>query len=234
VQPRRDPAGTDKQREQPQHCTNAPIAKCNRHRDRAAEQGVVRRKAVIRVVRNERREMAGHERTRIEVERRDEPAEEQRQHSGDKPDDGHLFLHRTWQAKKPDCSDGRKEQELIVRRDDDERIEHVRMDRRDAAESALELQARTAASAAASEPAVQLRHPAMIFRAPEEPLEIPEVALTPFLMENAEGRDDKPALIDVPTGRTLTYRGWAESVRKAAAGLSQQPMDARQTVHFQR
>lgn len=59
----------------------------------------------------------------------------------------------------------------------------------------------------------------MIFRAPEEPLPIPEVALTPFLMENAERRGDKPALIDAPTGRTLTYRGWAESVRKAAAGL---------------
>src|SRR5713226_1444674 len=60
----------------------------------------------------------------------------------------------------------------------------------------------------------------MIFRAPEEPLEIPAVALTPFLMENAERRGDKPALIDAPSGRTLTYRGWAESVRKAAAGLS--------------
>jgi acyl-CoA synthetase (AMP-forming)/AMP-acid ligase II len=60
----------------------------------------------------------------------------------------------------------------------------------------------------------------MIFRAPEEPLEIPAVALTPFLMENAEQRGDKPALIDAPSGRTLTYRGWAESVRKAAAGLA--------------
>jgi len=60
----------------------------------------------------------------------------------------------------------------------------------------------------------------MIFRAPEEPLEIPAVALTPFLMENAERSGDKPALIDAPSGRTLTYRGWAESVRNAAAGLS--------------
>src|SRR5713226_1634344 len=60
----------------------------------------------------------------------------------------------------------------------------------------------------------------MIFRAPEEPLEIPAVALTPFLMENAERRGDKAALIDAPSGRTLTYRGWAEAVRKAAAGLS--------------
>ena len=61
----------------------------------------------------------------------------------------------------------------------------------------------------------------MIFRAPESPLEIPEVALTPFLMENAARRGEKPALIDAPTGRTLTYRGWAESVRRAAAGLWQ-------------
>ena len=61
----------------------------------------------------------------------------------------------------------------------------------------------------------------MIFHAPEEPLEIPDVALTPFLMKSAERRGDKPALIDAPSGRTLTYRGWASSVRKAAAGLSQ-------------
>src|SRR3989449_760325 len=60
----------------------------------------------------------------------------------------------------------------------------------------------------------------MIFRAPEEPLEIPDVPLTPLIMESVERLGDKPALIDAPSGRTLTYRGWAESVRRAAAGLS--------------
>jgi len=61
----------------------------------------------------------------------------------------------------------------------------------------------------------------MIFRAPEEPLAIPEVALTAFLLQNAGALGEKPALIDAPSGRTLTYRGWANGVRATAAGLSQ-------------
>ena len=60
----------------------------------------------------------------------------------------------------------------------------------------------------------------MIFHAPKTPIEIPDMALTPFLLRDAEARGDKPALIDAASGRTLTYRGWAESVRKVAAGLS--------------
>src|ERR1700686_2967941 len=60
----------------------------------------------------------------------------------------------------------------------------------------------------------------MIFRAAEEPVEIPEMALTPFLLQNVEARGDKAALIDAASGRTLTYRGWAEAVRRVAAGLS--------------
>lgn len=60
----------------------------------------------------------------------------------------------------------------------------------------------------------------MIFRAPEPPLHIPEVALTPFLLARAEHRGDKPAFIDGPSGRTVTYRAWADGVRRAAAGLA--------------
>src|SRR5262245_57433418 len=60
----------------------------------------------------------------------------------------------------------------------------------------------------------------MIFRAPEPDCEIPDVALTPLLLELAATRGEKPALIDGPTGRTLTYAGWVEGVRKTAAGLS--------------
>jgi acyl-CoA synthetase (AMP-forming)/AMP-acid ligase II len=60
----------------------------------------------------------------------------------------------------------------------------------------------------------------MIFRAPEPPVVIPDVALTPFLLAHAEERGDKPAFVDGSSGRTLTYRGWAESVRRTAAGLS--------------
>jgi len=60
----------------------------------------------------------------------------------------------------------------------------------------------------------------MIFRAPEAPLTIPEVGLTPFLLGRAAGRGDKPAFVDGPSGRTLTHRGWAEAVRATAAGLA--------------
>ncbi len=60
----------------------------------------------------------------------------------------------------------------------------------------------------------------MIFRAPEDPVEIPDVALTPFLLRAADTYGDKAALIDAPSGRTLTYRGWADAVRKTGAGLS--------------
>jgi acyl-CoA synthetase (AMP-forming)/AMP-acid ligase II len=60
----------------------------------------------------------------------------------------------------------------------------------------------------------------MIFRAPEPDREIPEVALTPLLLDAAAGRGDKPAIVDGPSGRTLTYAGWVDGVRRAAAGLA--------------
>src|SRR5215208_5421119 len=43
--------------------------------------------------------------------------------------------------------------------------------------------------------------------------------VTSFVLEHAEARADKPALIDGPTGRELTYGGLVESVRALAAGL---------------
>jgi acyl-CoA synthetase (AMP-forming)/AMP-acid ligase II len=60
----------------------------------------------------------------------------------------------------------------------------------------------------------------MIFRAPEPDVAIPDVALTPLLLASAAGRGDKAALVDGPTGRTMTYRAWADGTRRAAAGLA--------------
>ncbi len=60
----------------------------------------------------------------------------------------------------------------------------------------------------------------MIFKSPHPSIEIPDVAFTPFLLERAAQHGDKPAMIDGPTGRTLTYSEWAGATRKAAAGLS--------------
>ena len=60
----------------------------------------------------------------------------------------------------------------------------------------------------------------MIFRAPEPDVAIPETALTPFLIDRALARRDKPAFIDGPTGRTITHHQWVTLTRKAAAGLA--------------
>ena len=60
----------------------------------------------------------------------------------------------------------------------------------------------------------------MIFRAPGPPVAVPEVALTPFLLERAAERGGKPAFVDGTSGRTLTYQGWADGVRRVATGLA--------------
>ncbi|HEY6050472.1 MAG TPA: AMP-binding protein, partial [Thermoanaerobaculia bacterium] len=60
----------------------------------------------------------------------------------------------------------------------------------------------------------------MIFRSPEPDVSIPDVALTPFLLERAAVHGDRVAFIDGSTGRRVTFRSWAESVRRVAAGLA--------------
>ena len=60
----------------------------------------------------------------------------------------------------------------------------------------------------------------MIFKSPHPDVEIPDVAFTPFMLERAAKHGDKPALIDGPTGRTLTFSQWAGATRKAAVGLT--------------
>ncbi|RME46998.1 MAG: 4-coumarate--CoA ligase family protein [Chloroflexi bacterium] len=61
----------------------------------------------------------------------------------------------------------------------------------------------------------------MIFRSPYPDVSIPDVPLTPYVLQRAQALADKPALIDGPTGRTLTYGQLAGGVRLAAAGLAQ-------------
>ena len=60
----------------------------------------------------------------------------------------------------------------------------------------------------------------MIFGAPEPALEIPEVALTPWLLDATARRGDKAAFIDGLTGRTVSYADWTRTVQQAAAGLA--------------
>lgn len=60
----------------------------------------------------------------------------------------------------------------------------------------------------------------MIFRSPHPEIELPGIALTPFVLAGARARGDKPALIDAVSGRAITYRQLFESVHAVAAGLS--------------
>jgi acyl-CoA synthetase (AMP-forming)/AMP-acid ligase II len=61
----------------------------------------------------------------------------------------------------------------------------------------------------------------MIFRGPYPDVDIPEVSLTDFIFNAAIAIKDKAALIDGPTGRTLTYAELEEAVRRVAASLAQ-------------
>src|SRR6267378_3775163 len=61
----------------------------------------------------------------------------------------------------------------------------------------------------------------MIFRGPYPDVTIPEVSLTDFIFSSFTETRDKPALIDGPTGRMLTYKQFEGAVRRTAASLSQ-------------
>src|SRR4026207_903841 len=61
----------------------------------------------------------------------------------------------------------------------------------------------------------------MIFKGPYPDVDIPETALTPFVMHRASELADKPALIDGPTGRTLTYAQFADAIAIVAYNLRQ-------------
>src|SRR5438132_13174292 len=60
----------------------------------------------------------------------------------------------------------------------------------------------------------------MIYRSPLPDVEIPDVPLTSYVLEDAAERGDKPALVDGVTGRTITYAGLLHAVRSLTAGLA--------------
>ncbi len=60
----------------------------------------------------------------------------------------------------------------------------------------------------------------MIFHAPYPDVAIPDVSLTDFIFQPANGIQDKPALIDGPTGREWTYAQLEDAVRRTAASLA--------------
>ena len=65
-----------------------------------------------------------------------------------------------------------------------------------------------------------------ILRSPWPAPEVPDVGLAEFVLRRAGELGDKPALIDAPSGRTVTYRQLADSVRRAAAGLAARGFNA--------
>jgi acyl-CoA synthetase (AMP-forming)/AMP-acid ligase II len=61
----------------------------------------------------------------------------------------------------------------------------------------------------------------MIIKGPYQDVAIPETALTPFVLQRAKELGDKPALIDGPTGRKVSYTQLADSISIAAHNLAQ-------------
>jgi 4-coumarate--CoA ligase len=60
----------------------------------------------------------------------------------------------------------------------------------------------------------------MIHRSPLPDVDIPDVLLSDLVLRHAADLPDKPALIDGPTGRTLTFAGFDDAVRRLAGGLA--------------
>ncbi|MCU1266338.1 MAG: 4-coumarate--CoA ligase family protein [Acidobacteria bacterium] len=60
----------------------------------------------------------------------------------------------------------------------------------------------------------------MIFRGPFPEVTIPDISLPAFVLQRAAELGNKPALIEGPTGRIVTYAALAHSVRRVAASLA--------------
>lgn len=60
----------------------------------------------------------------------------------------------------------------------------------------------------------------MIYESPFPDVDIPNLTLPQFIMQDFAARADRPALVDGPSGRTLTYGELAGAIQKAAGGLA--------------
>ncbi len=70
----------------------------------------------------------------------------------------------------------------------------------------------------------------MIYRSPYGEVTIPEVPLHSFVLQRAQEMGDKPALIDGPSGRTLTYLQLAGGVQRLAAALAERGLKKGEVV----
>ncbi len=60
----------------------------------------------------------------------------------------------------------------------------------------------------------------MIFKSPYPDVEIPDVSLTDYVLSRTQQFGDKPALIDGPSGRTITYAQLGGAIRLIASSLA--------------
>jgi acyl-CoA synthetase (AMP-forming)/AMP-acid ligase II len=60
----------------------------------------------------------------------------------------------------------------------------------------------------------------LLFRSPHPDVQVPDLPLHEFVLGGVERHGDRPALIDGPSGRTLSYAQLAEDVERFAAGLT--------------
>ncbi len=60
----------------------------------------------------------------------------------------------------------------------------------------------------------------MIFSSPHPAVTIPDISLTDFVLGRAPDFGEKPALIDGPSGRTISYAQLTETIPRLAAGLA--------------
>jgi acyl-CoA synthetase (AMP-forming)/AMP-acid ligase II len=70
----------------------------------------------------------------------------------------------------------------------------------------------------------------MVYRSPYPDVLIPQVPLTPFILERAEERGGHPALVDGPTGRATSYTELVDAVRRCASGFQQRGLEPRDVV----
>src|SRR5215203_1311905 len=57
-----------------------------------------------------------------------------------------------------------------------------------------------------------------VFRSPFPDVVVPDASFTEFVLARTGELGEKPALIDGPSGRVISYAGLAEAVRRTAAG----------------
>src|SRR5262249_50082616 len=60
----------------------------------------------------------------------------------------------------------------------------------------------------------------VVSRSPLPDVDTPDVALTSFVLEHAASTPGKPALVEAPTSRAVTYGDVVDGIRRVAAGLS--------------